>query len=151
MSLLAKKVRFSRPKTMATNISHKVQEYRTPLPPYLGIIPKKIQFFTASLTTFTLHTISVQFSSQDNTIQKYSYLPLLSYRLCKGLRISISIQKDMKILGGPLNWASSFSVPKRKARCSQTRAADLEILNLKNPFVGFKSSFLSDTKMGRAE
>ena len=32
------------PKTMATKISHKVQEYR-PSPPYVGIIPKKNRFF----------------------------------------------------------------------------------------------------------
>ena len=44
MPLLAKKVDFSRPKTMATKISHKVWEYPTH-PPYLGNISKKYQFF----------------------------------------------------------------------------------------------------------
>ena len=43
--------------TMATKISHKVQEYRPP-PPYLGIIPKKKQFYLL-LPLFTLTSFIV--------------------------------------------------------------------------------------------
>ena len=49
MSILANIVGFSRPKTMATKISYKVMNTETP-PPYLGIIPKKTDFFSASLS-----------------------------------------------------------------------------------------------------
>ena len=38
MSILAKEIEFSRQKTMATNISHKVKEYHPP-PLFLGKIP----------------------------------------------------------------------------------------------------------------
>ena len=34
---------------MATKISHKVKEDRPPLPPYLGIIPKKTVFLVLPL------------------------------------------------------------------------------------------------------
>ena len=60
----------SRPKTLSTKISLKVQEYRPP-PLYLGNIPKKTTFFTASLKMFVAKQSESILAADLTNISKY--------------------------------------------------------------------------------